>query len=102
MNQTSKDSWWTMPKQTIMLSELFIILGMPLSKWLTKIVHVCSIQLNCLISIPNNWSNLSYKINTRPSTSSTKSLKEVDTGYAIVHCWWLSSIVKLNMGSWIW
>jgi hypothetical protein len=48
LNQTSKDSWRTMPKQTRMLSELFIVLGMPLLGWLKNNVHLCSIRLQLL------------------------------------------------------
>lgn len=49
-----------------------MVLGMPLSRWLIKNIHVCPIGLNCLIGIIKNQSNLSSKISMKPFAMNTK------------------------------
>jgi hypothetical protein len=71
-NLILSDSWLIMHKPIGTLSKLFMVLGTPLLGWLIRSAYVYSIGFNRLIGTLNNWSNLSYKINTMFFATSTR------------------------------
>jgi hypothetical protein len=71
-NLISRDSWLTMHKPIGMLSELFMVMGMLLSRWLIRSTHVYSIGIIHSINTPNNWSDLICKMSTSLFATSTR------------------------------
>jgi hypothetical protein len=81
-----------------MRSKLFMVLGTPESGWLINSGPIYSIGINHLINTPNNLLNLSYNMSIRFFATSIKMPRDVDSHYALIHCWWLSFGVTSKVG----
>ncbi len=71
-NLISRDLWLIVHKPIGIWSELFMVQGTPLSRWLIRSALVYSIELNHLINTLNNLLDLSCKMNTRLFATNTR------------------------------